>query len=229
MLKNAKMIGFLYYKTYLYSVFCFVFSGREARKYSSVMSFKKVFLVVVAAAFVCYVSEAQNVTIKTNLLSDAALSPNVGVEIGLAPRWSVDLNGQYNLWTVNGHKWKHILAQPELRYWFCDRYMRHFVGVHAIGIKYNVGNIPNNIKFLGTDFSLLSDYRFQGWGVGGGVSYGYALPLNRRWNIEFEIGAGYVYTRNDKFECKECGKMESIGAHHYIGPTKAAINLVYLF
>ena len=71
-------------------------------------------LMQVAAA----TSKAQNVGIKTNLISDLALSPNVGVEIGLAPRWTLDITGQGNFWTVDNRKWKHAFLQPEARYWF---------------------------------------------------------------------------------------------------------------
>ena len=37
---------------------------------------------------------AQKVAVKTNLLSDAFFSPNLGVEVGFAPRWTLDVSGQ---------------------------------------------------------------------------------------------------------------------------------------
>lgn len=173
--------------------------------------------------------KGQNVAVKSNLLYDAALNVNAGIEIGLAPRWTLDLSGDYNGWTIDGHKWKHWLVQPEARYWFCDRFSRHFLGFHAIGSKYNVGHIKNNIKFLGNDFSKLTDNRYQGWGVGAGVAYGYAFILGQHWNLELEGGFGYVYTKYDEYECAGCGRKIGSGNHHYIGPTKAAVNLVYVF
>lgn len=173
---------------------------------------------------------AQNVAVKTNILYDALLNVNAGLEFGLARRWSLDLSGNYNGWEVRGHKWKHWFAQPEARYWFCDRFARHFLGFHAIGGMYNVGNVPNNISFLGTDFSVVSDRRYQGWGIGGGIAYGYAFVLGRHWNLELELGLGYIYTRYDVLNCEECGrKLASDVPHHYYGPTKAAFNLVYIF
>lgn len=173
--------------------------------------------------------KAQNVNIKTNLIPDAALSPNLGVEIGLKPHWSLDLTGELNLWTIREHKWKHWLVQPEARYWFCEYFAKHFVGVHLLGGQYNFGNIKNNIKFLGTDLSPLTDHRFQGWAIGGGIAYGYSFVLNRSLNLELELGIGYLYTRYHKFQCKDCGKEVDSGHHNYYGPTKAAINLVYVF
>lgn len=172
---------------------------------------------------------AQNVNIKTNLLPDAALSPNVGVEIGLAPHWSLDLTGELNLWTINEHKWKHWMAQPEARYWFCEYFSKHFLGLHLMGGQYNFGNIKNNFSFLGSDFSGLTDHRYQGWAVGGGIGYGYSFVLARHFDIELEIGIGYLYTRYHEFECKNCGRETGSGHHNYFGPTKAAVNLVYVF
>ena len=76
----------------------------------------------------------------------------------------------------------------------------------------------------------LKDTRYQGWFIGAGVSYGYAFILGRHWNLETEIGLGYSYTRYDRYRCSGCGKkVETDKPHHYMGPTKAAINLVYLF
>ena len=51
---------------------------------------------------------------KTNLLYDATLTINVGAEMQVAPKWSVDLSGNYNPWTLSGgKKWKHWMIQPE--------------------------------------------------------------------------------------------------------------------
>ena len=175
-------------------------------------------------------AKAQDVAIKTNLLYDATATVNLGVEVGVAPKWTLDLSGNLNAWNVNEDKrWKHWLVQPEARYWFCDRFSRHFLGFHALGGQYNIGGLQNNIKFLGTDFSELSNNRFQGWGVGAGVAYGYAMILGKHWNLEFEVGVGYIYSAYDIFECTGCGRRVGQDNNHYVGLTKAAINLVYLF
>ena len=175
--------------------------------------------------------QAQKVAVKTNLLYDATATINAGIEFGLAPKWTLDLSGNFNGWTMShDRKWKHWLVQPEARYWFCDRFAGHFLGFHALGGQYNVGHLKNNIKFLGKDFSKLSDSRYQGWFIGAGIAYGYAWVLNKHWNLEGEIGVGYVYTEFDRFNCKGCGKkVEEDKNHHYFGPTKAAINLIYVF
>lgn len=175
---------------------------------------------------------AQDVALKTNLVGDVLLNPNLAVEVGVAPRWTVELSGQVNAWTVgDDHRWKHWVVQPEARYWFCERFSGHFVGIHALGGQYNVGKIGiKSLTFLGTDFSNLRDRRYQGWGVGAGVAYGYSWPVAKHWNIEAEIGVGWVYTRSDVYPCAECGtRLQKAKVHNYVGPTKLAVNLEYLF
>lgn len=173
---------------------------------------------------------AQDVAVKTNLLYDATATVNLGAEVGLARQWSFDLSGNFNGWSVDGHLWKHWLIQPELRYWFCEKFSGHFVGAHLIGGQFNIGHFNLPLHFLGTDFEQFKDHRRQGWGAGAGIAYGYSWILDRHWNIEAEIGVGWIYTRSDKFECFDCGKkVEKNHVHNYVGPTKAAINLIYTF
>lgn len=174
---------------------------------------------------------AQKVGVKTNLAADFALNPNIGLEVGLAPKWTLGVDGQFNAWTISDDKrWKHWAVRPGVRYWLCDRLGGSYFGAYLHGGQYNVGGINLHVNFLGTDFRKLKDTRYQGWFAGGGVSYGYAFVLDRHWNLETEIGIGYSYTRYDRFRCAGCGKkIETDKPHHYVGVTKAAINLVYLF
>lgn len=190
-----------------------------------------IFLLIIVMNMVAHPASAQDVAIKTNILSDVFLNINTGLEVGLAPRWTLDVSGELNAWTLShDRRWKHWAVQPEARYWFCDRFAGHFVGAHLHGGQYNIGGIDNDFNLLGTDFSTLKDTRYQGWFVGAGIAYGYAWILGRHWNIEAEIGVGYSYTRYDRFRCAGCGKKVGENKpHNYFGPTKAAVNLVYLF
>ena len=195
------------------------------------MKFRK-FCIAICALFCAYISaNGQNVGIKTNLLYDALLSPTVGVEIGLAPKWTLDASGTVNFWTVNDKRWRQWMVQPEARYWFCERFAGHFLGFHAIGGQYNFGNLNiGGYNFLGTNLKQLEDHRLQGWMIGAGIAYGYSWILDKHWNLEAEIGLGWIYTRYDRFKCEGCGaKDETNKVHNYVGPTKAAISLVYLF
>lgn len=188
------------------------------------------FLLIVLAG-ISHEVRAQNLALKTNLLSNAFFNPNLGMEIGLAPKWTLDVSGQFNVWTLShNRRWKHWAVQPEARYWLCDRMSGHFFGFYMHGGQYNIGGFDGKINFLGTDARKLGDTRYQGWFAGAGVGYGYAWILNHHWNLEAEIGIGYSYTRYDRFRCAGCGKkIETDKPHHYVGPTKAAVNLVYLF
>lgn len=175
-------------------------------------------------------ARAQDVALKTNLLYDALLTPSVGIEVGLAPKWTVDVSGQINNWDVNNHLWKQWVIQPEARYWLCQRFSGHFFGAHALGGQYNFGHVDLPFKFLGTDFRELKEYRRQGWMVGAGIAYGYSWIIDRHWNFEAEIGIGWIYTRYDTYRCADCGKkVKANTPHNYFGPTKAAINFVYTF
>lgn len=172
----------------------------------------------------------RTVGIKTNLLYDLTATINAGIEFGLKPKWSLDISGNFNGWQIDGQTWKHWMLQPEARYWFCDRFSGHFLAVHAIGGQFNWGHFKHASDFLGTHFSTLKDHRAQGWGVGGGIAYGYAWILNKHWNFEAEIGIGVIQTWYDVYNCLECAKkVASDKRHTYYGPTKAALNIVYLF
>ena len=170
-----------------------------------------IFLLIMTTISVVHTVNAQDVALKTNILSDAFMNINAGIEVGLAPRWTLDVSGGFNAWTLShNRRWKHWAVQPEARYWFCDRFAGHFIGIHVHGGQYNLGGIDINFKLLGTDFSTLKDTRYQGWFLGGGIAYG--------------------YTCYDRFKCAGCGKkIEKNKPHNYFGPTKAAVNLVYLF
>lgn len=174
---------------------------------------------------------AQKVVLKTNLIHDVTATANVAAEFKVAPKWTVDISGDLNAWTFSDNKkWKHWKLQPEARYWLCETFNGHFVGAHLLGGIYNMGNWNTGFTLLGTDFGQLKDYRYEGWMVGAGMAYGYHWMLGRHWSVEAEIGLGYVYSRADKYECPRCGdQLEDNKPHHYVGLTKVAVNLVYVF
>lgn len=158
--------------------------------------------------------------IKTNALYWATTTLNIGVEMGLSKKLTLDVSGNYNPWSFsNNRKLKHWLVQPELRYWLCDRFNGHFFGVHAHYAEFNVGGI----KMLG-----LENYRYEGNLYGGGISYGYHWIVSNRWSIEATIGVGYAHIDYDKFQCGECGAKLKDDTKNYWGPTKAGVSLIYI-
>lgn len=195
-----------------------------------------IFLVCIAA---CFVAKAQYFSVKTNALYDLTATINLGVEFRVAPRWTIDISGNYNPWTFATSddfayikKWKHVMLQPEARYWFCESLNGHFLGFHAQGGAFNWKMRDNfeGFKFLGSDLSRLAHERLQGYFLGGGIAYGYSWILSPHWNFEAELGIGYSYVWYDVYECAGCGKkIAEDQRHHYVGPTKAALNVVYVF
>ena len=121
-------------------------------------------------------------------------------------------------------KLKHWLVQPEFRYWPCETFNGHFWGIHALGGQFNAGGISLPLGI----FPALKESRYQGWAAGAGLSYGYHWMLNRKWSLEFSLGLGYLYIDYKKYKCVQCGKAQKESHRNYVGPTKAAINLIYV-
>lgn len=175
-------------------------------------------LLCLSISFLCM--RAQTIGVKTNLLYDATTTFNLGVEFALSPKVTLDLSGNYNPWTFSENKkLKHWLAQPEVRYWLCEKFNGHFFGLHALAGEFNMGGI----KLFG-----MEDYRYEGFAYGAGLSYGYQWIINRRWSLEASLGLGYVYLDYDKFNCEKCGEKIGESTKHFVGPTKAAISLIYI-
>lgn len=173
--------------------------------------------------------QAQDIAIKTNLLYGVyTYTPNLSIEVGLGPKSTLDFGGGYNAWHLNGttdnnKKRVHWLGEVEYRYWLCHRLAGHFFGVHALGTQFNIS---------GHELPLLLEkgskkHRYEGYGYGAGISYGYNFFLGIRWSLEANIGVGYARLHYDKYDCKKCGEKVGTKSKNYLGPTKAGISLIY--
>ncbi|MGL5689448.1 MAG: DUF3575 domain-containing protein [Bacteroidales bacterium] len=173
---------------------------------------------------------AQKIAVKTNLLyGGITLTPNLGAEISIAPRWTLDLTGGYNPWNLHGSisnnkKLVHWLVEPEARYWLCQKFSGHFFGTHLLFSQYNISQ--HRLPWLLGKGS--QNYRYEGNAAGGGLTYGYQFILGNHWNLEASIGIGYARLWYDKFNCLKCGEKLESSHRNYFGPTKAAISIVYL-
>ena len=182
---------------------------------------------IVSSSF--YQASAQQVAVKTNLLYDATTTPNIGAEVGMGKKHSMQLYYGLNPWKFSGDNggkyFKHWLLEPEYRYWFCHRFQGSFVGIHGLGGEFNAANIelPFGIE------KGLRDHRYEGWYVGGGLTYGYQWVLSRHWNVEASVGVGVIYADYQKYECGECGRKVGDDDTFYVGPTKAVLSLLYMF
>ena len=182
-------------------------------------------------------ASAQVFGVKTNALYWATATPNAGVELALADRWTVEIEGGYNPWTLDAQKnmkIKHWLVSPEVRYWFCNSFQGHFIGINSNYTQYNIGSLP--FAFPDVFFDLtsgspaldLQKSRVEGWAVGAGLTYGYAFPIARRWNLEFTCGFGWWYTVYGQYESRNCGLFQQAVQKHVLGPTALGISFIYM-
>ena len=182
---------------------------------------------------------AQRVALKHNFAYDALLTPNLSLEFAMGNKFTFDTRFGWNSFVFNlDHKspnyietkWAHWMAQPELRYWFCDVFNGWFLGLHGHVGQMNVGkvNIPYPL-ILENKESVMKNHRYQGWFYGGGLSLGYQWVLSTRSSLEFSLGAGYARVLYEKSSCTRCAPKDGKGVANYVGPTKATISYVFFF
>lgn len=84
------------------------------------------------------IGASAQLAIKTNLLYDATTTPNLGAEVRVGSRSTVNLVYGLNPWkfsskTHGQRKAEHWVVMPEYRWWTCSPFNGHFLGVHAFG------------------------------------------------------------------------------------------------
>lgn len=164
--------------------------------------------------------------LKTNLALWATSSMNLGFELRLSDKTTLDFPISYNPWKFSNNKLlRHFLLQPEVRYWTRESFNGHFVGFNLMYAFFNVGNVK-------VPFGLFKDlrkYRYEGNLYGAGISYGYQWILSNRISLEATVGVGYLYADYDKYECQECAPLIGKDSKHYVGLTKIGISFSYFF
>ena len=159
---------------------------------------------------------------KTNLLYDAALVPNVGLELSLGQGWSVGGNWMYAHWSNDArHRyWQIYGGELEVRRYFGGRAVEkplqgHHVGLYAQAVTYD---------FETGGKGYLSDFAY-----GVGLEYGYSLPVAKRLNIDFGIGIGYSGGKyKSYYPDAGCYVYIETKRRHWFGPTRAEVSLVWL-
>lgn len=171
------------------------------------------------------------IDVRTNLLLDAAAIPNIGAELYLGRQWSLGLNWWYAWWKCDHrHRyWRTYGGEVNLRRWFGSTAKRkplagHHAGIYATVLTYDFEWGKKGImggRPLGTIFDK-ANYGF-------GLEYGYSLPIARRLNLDFSIGAGYLGGEFQEYKPVD-GRYEwtATKRRHWWGPTKAEISLVWL-
>lgn len=179
-----------------------------------------------AAAF------GQKVAVRNNLLYDATLTPNLGLEYHLDTIWSVGVNGGLNAWDIDkakNKKWRHLMISPFLRHYntqngFRSDTLRHrtFWGLHSVYSHYNAGNV----SFPFGLYPDVKDSRLQGDLVSLGGSYGHSWRLTSHWLLEAELGLSLGYSWYDEYECPQCGAFLGRSNKLFLLP-KLGLNIVW--
>lgn len=166
--------------------------------------------------------------LKTNLLYDAALIPNIGLEVSLGKQWTVAADWFYTWFSSDSrHRyWQSYGGYLTVRRYFGNgpqpsnpdysRLTGHHVGAYILGLTYDV-------EWGG------KGYQAAKFGFGGGLEYGYALPIGRRLDLDFTIGVGFQDGEYKEYEPAddETGHYvwQATKKRHWWGPTKAEVTL----
>lgn len=166
------------------------------------------------------------VALRTNLLYDATLSPNLGVDVRVDSTWTVGLLAGINAWDIdkdNNKKWRHALFSLRARNYKKKLFQKNYMEFDAIYSHFNVGNtkIPFGL------YSAVKDRRLQGDLFALGGKYGYSWILARHWRIEAEAGVAVGYAWFKEYDCDHCGTYYGKGDRIFLLP-QLGINVVYI-
>jgi hypothetical protein len=166
--------------------------------------------------------------LKTNLLYDLALLPNLSVEVPFGVRWSAVLNGYWSWWDSGAPSyWSHRVqwAGIEIRYWKDGHgdspLTGWFAGAYLSGGNYDLRLFPNSLDSYG----YLSH-----WSWSAGLVGGYSLPLSAKLSLEFSLNMGYFtgeYHAYNRSRCTDCYPERRTGERNWWGPTGAGVSLVW--
>ena len=164
--------------------------------------------------------------LRTNLLYDAALTPNIGLEVALGDHFSLAADWFYTWISFDQRHfyWQTYGGYLTFRYYFGkanaeQRLTGHHVGIYGTALTYDV-------EFGGIG------YQAAKFGFGGGVEYGYSLNVARNLTIDFNVGVGYQGGEYKRYMPTDDGTGHyvwlSTHKRNWIGPTKAEISLKWL-
>lgn len=183
-------------------------------------------IAIIAFGFSIHAQGQKLLGLKGNIPHWATVTPNLGVEVAFRYRMTFELSGGYNPFTFkDGQQWKHWVIWPEIRYWPWEAFNGHSIGLHGVFAEFDVGGLDLPVERL----DILRNRRYKGDFKGLGLSYGYAWIIGNSLLLEATAGAGYARLNYDGFSKGGSGQKLNEGRKHYIGPTKAALSLVYLF
>lgn len=161
--------------------------------------------------------------IKTNLLEDIALVPNIGIEFHLGRGFSVAASWHHAWWKNDSKKqyWRTYGGELAIRKYLGRAAKEkpltgHHLGIYGQAFTY--------------DFAFGSKgWLCDTWSYAAGIEYGYSVPIHRRLNLDFVIGIGYMQGLYKEYIPQDdCDVWQATKRLQWIGPTKAEISLVWL-
>lgn len=170
--------------------------------------------------------------LRTNLLYDAALVPNIGVQFYLGRNISVIADWMYAWWSNDSrHRyWRIYGGDLGLRYWFGSHARRKPLTGHHIGIYGQILTYDFEFGDRGWMGGKPGGTLWDKMQSGGGIEYGFTLPIKPRLNIDFSLGIGYLGGIVHEYYPDDKGHYirEVTKKRRWWGPTKAEISLVWL-
>lgn len=176
-------------------------------------------------------AQDDGIAVRTDLLYWLSATPNIAVEWPVSGRVAVAASFGYNSFNFFNRsdsegravnpKLHHWLLVPEGRYWLRHTGSGSFVSLYGLVGQYNAGGV----RFP----RLLRHRRYEGWGAGAGLAYGYKWRFNRHWGLEASVGAAYAYLRYDKYECGSCGRRLAVRRSKHTAVPRATLSIVYNF
>lgn len=168
---------------------------------------------------------------KTNMLYDVLAVPNLGVEFHLGRNWSVAADWMYAWWSNKGkhYYWRIYGGDLSVRKWFGRKAEEKPLTGHHLGIYGQAFTYDFELGGKGYMGGKPGGTLWDKINYAAGVEYGYSLPIARRLNIDFTIGAGYWGGKYYEYIPLDGHYVwQSTKNRHWWGPTKAEISLVWL-
>ena len=155
-----------------------------------------------------------HLSLRANLLRWATLTPDLGVEWRICPSWGIAVNGSWTSWSWSDKDRRYALWEvaPEVRYYMGEKKAWH------LGAMFKAGQF--NYK--------LSETGKQGDLMGGGITAGYQLRLNKALDLDFNLGLGYLNADFEKYEVIDGVRVRRGNeTKDWWGPINAGVTLVW--
>lgn len=169
--------------------------------------------------------------LKTNMLFDALLVPNIGLEFYLGRKFSLAADWMYAWWNSRPAHWFWRIYGGDIvvRKWFGRRAEAKPLTGHHVGIYGQIVTYDFETGGRGQIGGRPGGTLFDKCNYGAGVEYGYALPIARRLNIDFVVGVGYLGGKYYEYlPIDDCNVWQQTKNRRYFGPTRAEVSLVWL-